>query len=96
MNNVLAFVGLCVVLAVLRAAAIALIAGLLLTLLFAFMRHPRDTLGFLGCLGLLGVVGAFPIVGIAILGAVAIAWALSGSRRKPDGPMLLEDGRDHH
>lgn len=74
-NKILALLVLGAALAVLKAAAIVLVMALLLSLLFAFIERPGDTLALLACLGLLGLVGAHPLVVIITIGVVGVASA---------------------
>lgn len=74
-NKILALLVLGAALAVLKAAAIVLVMALLLSLLFAFIERPGDTLALLAGLGLLGLVGAHPLAVIITIGVVGVASA---------------------
>ena len=77
MSKFLTFLILLTLLAVVQAAALALVAGLLLALLYFFATRPLETLLCLGSLALLGLASARPIAFIAALGVVGVAvvWA---------------------
>ncbi|MFT4254545.1 MAG: hypothetical protein QM608_18925 [Caulobacter sp.] len=91
-NKILALLVLGAALAVLKAAAIVLVVALLLSLLFAFIERPGDTLALLACLGLLGLVGAHPLACIVTLGVAGIVVLA----RRPSGRRPLINVREHH
>ena len=93
MKTVVALLTLCVVCAILKAAAVALIAALLLTLLWSLLRQPGETLLFLASLALMGLANARPLACIVALGVLGIAVVVAGAGRKPRRPLLLL-GRD--
>ena len=94
MNKVVGLLTLCVVCAVLRAAVVALIAALLLAMLWSFITQPRETLLLLGTLALMGLANAQPLASITALGLIGIAVVLTGGRRRQKlrRPPLLTDG----
>ena len=87
------FLVLCVALAVLRMAVVALVVALLLALLVSFVTRPRETLTFVGTLVLMGVAHARPIAFAAILGIIFLAVVVVGRRRRRSTQLLLTDGR---
>jgi hypothetical protein len=96
MNRFLFFVTVCVVLALVKAAIIALGLALLLAVLVALIKHPRDTLLSLITVGLIGLANARPTAFIVTLGIVSVAAVVAGASRKPRRPLVLTDGREHH
>lgn len=83
MNKLLVLLILGVVLAVLRAVAVALAALLLLTLIGSFITRPRETLTFLGTLGLSALAVAQPLACIVVLAIVSVVIVVSRRRRSP-------------
>lgn len=79
MNRVLAFLILCLALALVRILLMVLAVILLLALVHAFVTRPRDTLAFLGTLILSSLAVAQPIALIG--GVVAVALAALLTRR---------------
>ena len=96
MNRFLLFVTVCVVLALVKAAIIALGLALLLAVLVALIKHPRDTLLCLLTVMLIGLASARPMAFIVTLGIVCVAVVVAGASRKSRRPPLLTDGREHH
>lgn len=91
MNYFLAFLLLCVGLAVAKSVAIVLGLALLLFVLITVLRHPRETIGFLVLLGLLGLMNAQPVLCIVAITVLAVVGAVVGRERRP--PPALTDGR---
>lgn len=83
MNKLLVLLILGVVLAVLRAVAVALTALLLLTLIGSFIARPRETLAFLGTLALSALAVAQPLACIVALAIVGVVIVVSRRRRHP-------------
>lgn len=83
MNKLLILLILGVVLAVLRAVAVALTALLLLTLIGSFIARPRETLAFLGTLALSALAVAQPLACIVALAIVGVVIVVSRRRRHP-------------
>lgn len=79
-KKLLAFLILCMALALARTLLMVLAVVLLLALVHAFVTRPRETLVFLGTLILSSLAVAQPLAFIA--GAVVIAVALIVIRRK--------------
>lgn len=73
MIRILSLLTLCVIFAVLRAAFLVLIAAGALTLLYAFVTRPRDTVIMIATVGLVGLASVKPLAFILTLGAVALA-----------------------
>lgn len=94
MKTFVALLTLCVVCAILKAAVVALIAALLLALLWSFITQPRETLVLLVTLALMGVANAQPLACIVALGVVGVAVVVAGAKQKPRRPLLLTDGRE--
>jgi len=82
MKWVFGFFTLCVVLAILRAALIALAIATLLALLFCFATRPRETLLFVGALVVTGLATARPALFIVMLGVVGVATVVVGRKRR--------------
>ena len=93
MNRFLLFVTVCVVLALVKAAIIALGLALLLAVLVALIKHPRDTLLCLLTVMLIGLANARPMAFIVTLGIVCVAAVVAGAIQKARRPPLLL-GRD--
>ena len=79
MRGVVGLLSLCVVLAILRAALIALMIMLLLALVYSFIRRPLETLGLLGTLALSALAVAYPLAFIG--GVVVVTLACTGLGR---------------
>ncbi|WP_303717572.1 hypothetical protein [Brevundimonas naejangsanensis] len=79
-KKLLAFLTLCMALALARTLLMVLAVVLLLALVHAFVTRPRETLVFLGTLILSSLAVAQPLA--FIVGAVVIAVALIVIRRK--------------
>ncbi len=92
MNRFLLLVTVCVVLALVKAAIIALGLALLLAVLVALIKHPRDTLLCLLTVMLIGLASARPMAFIVTLGIVCVAAVVAGAMQKSRRPLLL--GRD--
>lgn len=80
MSRFLTFVMLLIGLAVVQAVAVALVAGLLLALLFCFATRPREALLYLGSLALLGLASARPVALIVALAVIGVALMLARGR----------------
>jgi hypothetical protein len=89
------FFTLCIVLAIVRAALIALAIATVLALLFYFATRPRETLLFMGTLVVTGLATARPGLFIVMLGVIGVAVVVAGVRRKRPQLRLLKDGREH-
>lgn len=76
------FFALCVVLAIVRAALIALAVATVLALLFYFTSRPRETLQFMGVLVITGLAAARPALFIAMLGIIGVAVVVAGVKRR--------------
>ena len=92
MNRFLFFVTVCVLLALVKAAIIALGIALLLAVLVALIKHPRDTLLSLLTVMLIGLANARPTAFIVTLGVIGVVLLICGSRRRRSGPVLLGNG----
>jgi len=84
MSRVLALLALCTLLAIVRAILIGLAVVALMTLLFAFVRRPRETLIFIGVMTLSFLATARPLAAIIAIGIVGAVATLSGLRRRLD------------
>lgn len=93
MNKFLMVIVLAAVLSVLKAAALVLALVVMLSLVVAFIRQPRDTLLFLGSTALVGLAAAQPLACILTLGVVALALVVAEARRPQP---RLPDGSEHH
>ena len=93
MNRFLLFVTVCVLLALVKAAIIALGIALLLAVLVALIKHPRDTLLCLLTVMLIGLANARPMAFIVALGIIGVAVVVAGAIQKSRPPLLLL-GRD--
>lgn len=89
MSKFLTFLVLLVGLALVQAAAVAIVAGLLLTLLVCFATRPRETFLCLATLALLGLANAQPVAFIVVLGIIGVAVVLARHRRAADSPRQL-------
>lgn len=97
MNWLLTVLIVCIVLAIVRLMAIALGLALLILLLYAAMRYPRELLFWLLTLGLFGLMNAQPLACIVAIGVVGVAVVIADTKRKSRGrPPRLTDGREHH
>lgn len=76
------FFALCVVLAIVRAALIALAIATVLALFLYFATRPRETLQFMGVLIITGLAAARPALFIAMLGIIGVAVVVAGVRRR--------------
>ena len=85
---------LCLAVAALRAAMMALVVGLAIALVVSLIRQPRETLAFLGTFGLLGLAQARPGTCIVVLGIVALAVVIVDMRRQDGHRLLLSDQRE--
>ena len=68
------FLSACIVFAALKAAIAALLIVLILSLLWGFYLHPRETCAFMAYCGMLALISRQPIATLVIV-AVAIAFA---------------------
>ena len=86
------FFTLCIVLAIVRAALIALAIATVLALLFYFATRPRETLQFVSVLIVTGLATARPALFIVMLGVIGVAVVVAGVRRRkprrPHGKLL--------
>lgn len=73
MSRFLTFLTVCVVLAIVQAAVAALVVGLGIVLLYAFVTRPRETLVFMGTVILLGLASVRPVTCIVVFGIIALA-----------------------
>ncbi|MGV9008457.1 hypothetical protein [Brevundimonas sp.] len=89
MNKLAGLVTLCVVLAIIRAALIALVVASLLGLLILFITRPKDTLILLGAFVVMGLANARPLAFIAMLGVIGVAVVAGGVRRTRPSQLLL-------
>lgn len=89
MRGVVGLLSLCVVLAILRAALVALAIMLLLALVYSFIRRPPETLVFLGTLALSAMAVAHPILCISALAVVAIVGGVIRPPMKQAPPSQL-------
>jgi len=86
MKRVLAFLILCMALALARVLLMALAAVLLLALVHAFIMRPRETLVFVGTVMLSILAVAQPLAFIVTVGVVCVtAMMLAARRSKTDG-----------
>lgn len=90
MKRFLVLLILCVALAVLKAAAIALVALVATMLLFGFITRPQQTMVFLGALALSILAVAQPLACIVTLGAVGVVIAWTGHRRNRSSARYLD------
>ena len=84
---------LCVALAVLRMAVVALAVALLLALLISFVIRPRETILYLVSLTLMGVASTWPTPFSIGVGIIVLAGVWAGARRKSGDRLLLTDDR---
>lgn len=68
------FLSACVVFAAIKAAIAALLMLVILSLLWGFYLHPRETVAFMAYCGMLALISSQPIATLAIV-AVAIIFA---------------------
>ena len=80
MSRFLTFLMLLIGLAVVQAVAVALVAGLLLALLFCFATRPREALLYLGSLALLGLASTRPVALIVAATVIGVALMLARCR----------------
>lgn len=90
MKRFLLLLILCVALAVLRAAAIALVAFVATMLLFGFITRPQQTMVFLGALALSTLALAQPLACIVTLGVVGVVMVLTGRNRNRSSARYLD------
>ncbi len=90
------FFTLCIILALVRAALIALAIATVLTLLFCFATRPRETLLFMGTLVLTGLATARPALFIVMLGVIGVALVVAGVRRRKPAELLLTGSGESH
>ena len=96
MRWVFGFFALCIVLAIVRAALIALAIAMVLALLFCFARQPRETLQFMGVLILMGLATARPALFIVMLAVIGVAVVVAGVRRRRGAQLLLTGHGESH
>lgn len=96
MNKVVGLLTLCVAVAVLRAAVVALVMAMIIALLWSFITRPRETLLLLGTFAVLGLANAQPLACIIALGVIGLAAIVASARQRARPPVLLNDGREHH
>lgn len=82
-KKLLAFLILCMALALVRLLLMVLAVVLLLVLVHAFITRPRETLVFLGAFSLSVLAMAQPLACIATLAVIGVAIVLAKRRRKP-------------
>lgn len=82
MKWLLPFIVLCVGLAVLKVALIALAVALVLVLVYAFVTRPAQTVGFLVTLTIFSLASAQPVAFILTLGVVCVAVVVADARAK--------------
>jgi hypothetical protein len=85
------FFTLCLVLAIVRAALIALAIATVLALIYAFLTRPRETLVFLGVLTLSGLATAQPLAFIIALAVLGVAVVLADWKRTLSNQPRLTD-----
>lgn len=95
MSRTVGFLALCVILAIIQAAVVALVAVLLLGLLISFVTRPRETLAFLSTLAVMALISAHPVTCIVTAGIFATAVVIAGAIRRRRHPPLLADHGDH-
>lgn len=66
----------CFALAVVKAAMLVLLIGLVIALIWAICRHPHEVFGFCCYCTIMGLVSAFPLSVLATIAALAICAAL--------------------
>ncbi len=76
------FFTLCIVLAIVRAALIALAIATVLALLFYFATRPREAFLFMGTLVLTGLATARPALFIVMLGVIGVAVVVLVNRKQ--------------
>lgn len=81
-KKLLAFLVLCIALALVRTLLLVLAVVLLLALVHAFATRPRETLVFLGTLILSSLAVAQPLAFIAAFTVIGVAILLAKRRRK--------------
>jgi hypothetical protein len=97
MNWLFALIIVCVVLVIARVVAIGLGIGLLIFLLYAAIRYPRELVLWVGTLGLFGLLSAQPLACIVAIGVIGVAVVIADAKRRPPGrPPRLTDAREHH
>ena len=96
MNKVVGLLTLCAVCAVLRAAVVALVVAMIVTLLWSFITQPRETLLLLGAFALLGLANAHPLACIVALGVIAVVGLVAGAKRTGVEPLRLIDACERH
>ena len=91
-KKLLAFLILCMALALIRTLLMALAVVLLLALVHAFVTRPRETMVFLGTLILSSLAVAQPlaVIGGAVVIAVAVI-VVGRKRRRPQEKHLYTD-----
>lgn len=82
-KKLLAFLILCMALALARILLMVLAVVLLLMLVHAFITRPRQTLVFLSAFSLSALAMAQPLACIAALAVIGVAIVLTKRRRKP-------------
>lgn len=87
-KKLLAFLILCMALALVRTLLMALAVVLLLALVHAFVTRPRETMVFLGTLILSSLAVAQPLACIAAVAVIGVAIVLA-KRRRMTQPLLL-------
>jgi len=66
----------CVALAVVKAAIAVLLLALVIAVIWAACRHPRETFGIFAYFTIIGLVGTYPFASLAVVGASVICLAL--------------------
>lgn len=77
------FLSACVILAVVKAAIIALLLLFLVALIWGLCLHPREVFGFMAYCAILGLVSAHPILIISIVGMAIIVGQLTKNYGQP-------------
>lgn len=77
------FLSACVVFATLKAAVAALLVTLLLSLLWGFYLHPRETCAFMAYCGMLSVASAHPIAALVLIGLAVVCAQLTKNSDEP-------------
>ena len=90
------FLTLCIVLAIVRAALIALAIATVLALLFYFATRPRETLLFMGTLVVTGLATARPTAFIVALGVIGAAVVFARAMQNRPTTLLLPGGCERH
>jgi hypothetical protein len=96
MRWVFGILALSIVLAIVRAALIALALATVLALLFYFVTRPRETLQFMGVLIITGLAAARPAAFIVMFGTIGVAVVVAGARRRRLAQLMLTGSGESH